>query len=46
MVAPLVVFDTDPTQVKITWTALSPALSGGLPLIEYQIQIQTSSSSY
>lgn len=37
MVAPAVVIDTDPKNVKISWAALSPALSGGLPLQEYQI---------
>ena len=35
MVAPLVVIDVDPKLVKISWTALSPAQSGGLALQEY-----------
>lgn len=40
MVAPVVVFDTDPTVVKITWQQLSSSIDGGLP-IHYIIQIQT-----
>jgi hypothetical protein len=39
MVAPEVEFDVDPQYVKISWNALSAETDGGLPLLQYQIQI-------
>jgi hypothetical protein len=38
MVAPIVEIDSDPTQVKISWQALSSAVDGGLP-IRYIVEI-------
>lgn len=39
MVAPVVVIDTDPTFVLISWVELSEATNGGIGITGYRIEI-------
>lgn len=46
MVAPVVIIDTDPTLIAITWQELSPATNGGLTISSYKIEVLTSEGVY
>jgi hypothetical protein len=41
MIAPNVQIDSQPTHVKFTWTPLTPDFDGGIPTLEYRLEILT-----